>query len=67
MPELNRESPKLKSLTIPQAVAAHRDSAACVGCHRKIDPWGLAFEEYDAVGNWQLDGRARRTAEASHP
>jgi mono/diheme cytochrome c family protein len=66
VPELNRESPKLKNLTIPQALAAHRDNTACAGCHRKIDPWGLAFEEYDAVGNWQRDGagaelRKRRT------
>lgn len=66
VPELNRESPKLRGLTIPQALAAHRDSTACAGCHRKIDPWGLAFEEYDAVGNWQRDGlgaelRKRRT------
>ena len=40
-----------------------------MGCHRKIDPWGLAFEEYDAIGNWQRDGtgadlRRRRT---KHP
>ena len=56
VPELNRDSPKLKNLTIPQALAAHRDNTACVGCHRKIDPWGLAFEEYDAVGNWQRAG-----------
>ena len=56
VPELNRENPKLRGLTIPQALAAHRDNAACAGCHRKIDPWGLAFEEYDAVGNWQRDG-----------
>jgi hypothetical protein len=27
-----------------------------MGCHRKIDPWGIAFEEYDAVGNWMRDG-----------
>lgn len=56
VPELNRDSPKLKNLTITQALAAHRDNTACVGCHRKIDPWGVAFEEYDAVGNWQRDG-----------
>jgi mono/diheme cytochrome c family protein len=56
VPELNREEPKLKNLTIPQALAVHRNSAACMGCHRKIDPWGIAFEEYDAVGNWQRDG-----------
>lgn len=69
VPELNRAEPKLKNLTIPQALAVHRSSTACMGCHRKIDPWGIAFEEYDAVGNWQRDGvgatlRKRRT---SHP
>jgi hypothetical protein len=69
VPELNRENPTVKNLTIPQALAVHRNSAACMGCHRKIDPWGIAFEEYDAVGNWQRDGlgatlRKRRT---SHP
>ncbi len=66
MPELNRDNPKVKNLTIPQALAVHRNSTACMGCHRKIDPWGIAFEEYDAVGNWQRDGvgaslRKRRT------
>src|SRR3954471_460497 len=55
-------------MTIPQALAFHRTSTACMGCHQKIDPWGLAFEEYDAVGNWQRDGvgatlRKRRTSQ----
>jgi mono/diheme cytochrome c family protein len=69
VPELNRENPKVKNLTIPQALAVHRNSTACMGCHRKIDPWGIAFEEYDAVGNWMRDGvgaglRKRRTSQA---
>ena len=39
-----------------------------MGCHQKIDPWGIAFEEYDAVGNWQREGvganlRKRRTSQ----
>src|SRR5207245_7424888 len=57
VPELDREKPSLKNLTIPQALALHRDQASCNSCHRKIDPWGIAFEEYDAVGNWQRDGK----------
>ena len=69
VPELNRENPKVKNLTIPQALAVHRNNASCMGCHRKIDPWGIAFEEYDAVGNWQRDGvgatlRKQRTSAA---
>jgi len=57
VPELNREEPSLKGLTIPQALAVHRNNDSCVNCHRKIDPWGVAFEEYDAVGNWMRDGK----------
>jgi hypothetical protein len=57
VPELDREQPELKNLTIPQALAVHRDQTSCKSCHRKIDPWGIAFEEYDAVGNWQRDGK----------
>lgn len=69
VPELDREQQELGGLTIPQALALHRSSASCMGCHRKIDPWGIAFEEYDAIGNWQRDGkggelRAKRT---QHP
>ena len=22
-------------------------------CHRKIDPWGIAFENYDGIGVWR--------------
>lgn len=69
VPELDRDKPEVKKLTIPQALALHRNNAACLGCHQKIDPWGLAFEEYDALGNWQREGvgatlRKRRTSQA---
>ena len=69
VPALNRESPKLRGMTIPQALAAHRENTSCAACHRKIDPWGLAFEEYDAVGNWQRDGRGAefRKTRTSNP
>jgi hypothetical protein len=31
----------------------HRNLANCAGCHQKIDPLGLALENYDAIGEWR--------------
>ncbi|MGV2334870.1 MAG UNVERIFIED_CONTAM: DUF1585 domain-containing protein [Planctomycetaceae bacterium] len=30
-----------------------RQTPAAAACHRTIDPLGLAFDEYDAVGQWR--------------
>jgi hypothetical protein len=42
-----------KPLTVPQRLAKHRDNPACVSCHRLIDPLGMAFENFDPVGQWR--------------
>ncbi len=34
-------------------IEAHRSEPNCAGCHRKIDPLGLAFDQYDAIGRWR--------------
>jgi hypothetical protein len=39
--------------TIRGQLAMHSTNAACAACHRKIDPLGFAFENYDAVGRWR--------------
>jgi hypothetical protein len=39
-----------KGLTLRQRLEQHRDVPACRQCHLKIDPWGVALEEYDAGG-----------------
>ncbi|MBC7924284.1 MAG: DUF1592 domain-containing protein, partial [Bryobacteraceae bacterium] len=39
-----------KGLTLRQRLEQHRSVPACMQCHLKIDPWGVAFEEYDAGG-----------------
>ena len=37
-------------LTLRQRIEQHRDQPGCRQCHAKIDPWGIAFEEFDAGG-----------------
>ena len=51
------DSPKA---TIRQKIAAHAADPNCAACHRKIDPLGLAFEQYDAIGQWRTHERVEK-------
>jgi len=44
------ESPKA---TLRQKIEAHRNNPNCAACHAKIDPLGLAWDNYDAIGQWR--------------
>jgi len=48
------ESPKA---TIRQKIEAHAENANCAACHRNIDPLGLAFDQFDAIGQWRTHER----------
>jgi hypothetical protein len=39
--------------TLRMKLDAHIHDARCSGCHNRIDPLGLAFENYDAIGRWR--------------
>ncbi|MBZ5707994.1 DUF1592 domain-containing protein [Nannocystis pusilla] len=39
--------------TARERLEQHRANPACAGCHAVLDPIGLAFEHYDAVGAWR--------------
>ena len=43
--------------TIRSQLEAHTTDANCASCHSKIDPLGLAFENFDAIGRWRLRER----------
>ena len=45
--------PNGPKLTIRDRIKAHASDANCAACHRKIDPLGLAFDQYDAIGQWR--------------
>ena len=42
-----------KNLTVRQRLELHRRDAVCASCHAKLDPYGLALENYDAIGQWR--------------
>ena len=54
VPELDQaQGSDEKLLTLKEKLIAHADNESCRDCHRKIDPWGLAFENYNALGQWR--------------
>lgn len=46
------------STTIREQLALHRNQAACMGCHSKLDPPGFALENFDVTGRWRTHYRA---------
>ena len=45
-----------KITSVREAITAHASNPACAGCHKLMDPLGLALENYDTSGHYrQLD------------
>ena len=53
VPDLDPSRPNLAKLSLKQQLEVHRKKEACNNCHRQIDPWGVVFENFDAVGRWR--------------
>ncbi|MGB0578740.1 MAG: DUF1592 domain-containing protein [Limisphaerales bacterium] len=49
--------PQGAKITIRKRIEAHAKNANCAACHRNIDPLGLAFDQYDAIGQWRTHER----------
>ncbi len=50
VPKVDLTDPKILQMTLKERIADHRNKPACISCHARIDPWGIAFENYDALG-----------------
>lgn len=61
VPTLAQQDKKGVRLSLKEKLITHRESAACMNCHKKIDPWGLAFENYNGIGVWQETGITKPT------
>ncbi len=59
VPEIDLANPEIAKMTLKQRLEDHRNHEACMSCHAKIDPWGIALENYDALGRWrdQIEGK----------
>jgi hypothetical protein len=47
----NTSDPRYK--TVRQRLTAHRNEPMCAGCHKIMDPIGLAFEDFDTASEYR--------------
>lgn len=58
VPELSEDKAVIQSGSLRQRLELHRAKPDCAVCHSKMDPLGLAFENYDGIGGWRdKDGK----------
>lgn len=60
VPPLEAVKSEGKKLSMREMMVKHREDALCASCHARMDPLGLALEQYDAAGRY-------RTEEAGQP
>jgi len=45
--------------SLREQLEQHRSDQKCAACHERMDPLGLAFENYDSTGRWREEDRGR--------
>jgi mono/diheme cytochrome c family protein len=46
--------------TLREALALHREQPLCSSCHNRMDPLGLALENFNAMGSWRDKERGQQ-------
>jgi len=44
---------KLRTMTLRENLALHATNKSCAACHSRMDPLGLALENFNAMGRWR--------------
>ena len=48
-----------RSPTLRETLAIHREKPLCSSCHNRMDPLGLALENFNALGMWRETERGQ--------
>ncbi|MCA9194673.1 MAG: DUF1592 domain-containing protein [Planctomycetales bacterium] len=55
VPELDAAKERFagREPSLKELLEVHRESALCASCHSRMDPLGLALENFNAIGGWR--------------
>jgi hypothetical protein len=62
VPQLSENVPA--GLSERQLISLHSENEACAKCHRRIDPFGFALEEFDCIGRLRTTDAAGKPIDA---
>lgn len=54
-PNAGEVEPNIKgeNLSVRERLLQHQEIEACAACHRSLDPYGLALENFNVIGSWR--------------
>lgn len=53
IPPLEQAKASDPEASMRERLAAHTSVPSCAACHNRLDPLGLTFENFDAIGRWR--------------
>ena len=53
IPPLEQSAHVKAGATVREQLAIHVANPSCAACHNRLDPLGLSFENFDAIGRWR--------------
>lgn len=53
VPNFEATQSEHENLSLREQLAIHRENPSCASCHNVMDPLGLGFEHFDAIGQWR--------------
>ncbi len=49
-----------EAATLREQIEQHKSNKTCYACHKSIDPYGFALENFDATGQWRTQYRIKQ-------
>jgi len=59
IPPLEQAAHAQPDATVREQLAMHTANASCAACHNRLDPLGLTFENFDAIGKFRTTENGR--------
>ncbi|MEQ8784827.1 MAG: DUF1592 domain-containing protein [Pirellulaceae bacterium] len=58
VPAISEDETSDEGLSVREQLEIHRAKKSCASCHDKIDPLGIALENFDPIGRWRTELRS---------